>query len=381
MSVYRKAGQKFYLYDFELGGRRFYGSTGATNKRAAREIETRERERASQEIATAKAAAAELKGDAPLTIDTAAGRYWIEVGQYHKGASDTWTAISAMIAHFGPSKRLAEITNADIASWVAKRRGEKVLNRAKAASKKALTPPKTVSPATVNRTTVDLLRKIETRARKVWQSPGVRERDWKHLRLAERGEMIVEIGADDEVRIIGCLPAGYRSFVAFAQASGLRRKECLLTWKQVDESTGVISVVQKGGRPHTIPVSSEIATILNECRGHHPEFVFTYIARRTKKPHLIRGERYPITISGLKSEWRRAAEKLGLTYRLHDLRHTRATRLLRASGNLKLAQRLLGHASIETTAKFYAHTMIDDLRAALDAEAPCATSDSLRKIG
>jgi len=57
-------------------------------------------------------------------------------------------------------------------------------------------------------------------------------------------------------------------------------------------------------------------------------------------------------------------------FRFHDTRHTAATRVLRAS-NLKVAQRLLGHADIATTTK-YAHALDDDIRAALNAAADAA---------
>ena len=76
---------------------------------------------------------------------------------------------------------------------------------------------------------------------------------------------------------------------------------------------------------------------------------------------------YPVTYEGMKTVWRRTARRLGIALRFHDTRHTAATRLLRRTGNLKLAQQLLGHADIKTTAKFYAHVMVDDLRRALDA--------------
>jgi integrase len=59
---------------------------------------------------------------------------------------------------------------------------------------------------------------------------------------------------------------------------------------------------------------------------------------------------------------------LDLDLRFHDMRHTRATRLLRGSGNLKAVQRLLGHADISTTADFYARVIVDDLRNLLDRE-------------
>jgi integrase len=52
-------------------------------------------------------------------------------------------------------------------------------------------------------------------------------------------------------------------------------------------------------------------------------------------------------------------------FRLHDTRHTTATRMVRSTGNLKLAQKALGHANISTTVK-YAHAVEDDVRDALE---------------
>jgi len=49
----------------------------------------------------------------------------------------------------------------------------------------------------------------------------------------------------------------------------------------------------------------------------------------------------------------------------HSLRHTYAIRFLRAGGNLKALQELLGHASIETTERYLRHLALDDLRQAL----------------
>ena len=50
---------------------------------------------------------------------------------------------------------------------------------------------------------------------------------------------------------------------------------------------------------------------------------------------------------------------------LHSLRHTFAVLLLRAGVDVRSLQRLLGHASLETTAQ-YLHLQTDDLRAAVD---------------
>ena len=40
-------------------------------------------------------------------------------------------------------------------------------------------------------------------------------------------------------------------------------------------------------------------------------------------------------------------------YRFHDNRHTAATRLLRATGDLRATQLMLGHSRPETTAKYW----------------------------
>ena len=49
----------------------------------------------------------------------------------------------------------------------------------------------------------------------------------------------------------------------------------------------------------------------------------------------------------------------------HDLRHHSAMTALRATGNIRMAQRLLGHADIKST-MVYAHAVEDDVRAALE---------------
>tara|TARA_R110002020_G_scaffold21450_2_gene72843 strand:- start:1306 stop:1728 length:423 start_codon:yes stop_codon:yes gene_type:complete len=80
-----------------------------------------------------------------------------------------------------------------------------------------------------------------------------------------------------------------------------------------------------------------------------------------------RGELKPIMREGLKITHARTCAKAGLVdFRFHDFRHTAATRLLRATGNLRLVQLLLGHGDIKTTMR-YAHASGNDLLNAMNA--------------
>lgn len=100
--------------------------------------------------------------------------------------------------------------------------------------------------------------------------------------------------------------------------------------------------------------------------------MFTYQAKRTVRRGddvICRGQRYPLTESGLKTAMRRAVPNAGVTnFRFHDTRHTAATRVLRKS-NLRVVQELLGHRDVATTTK-YAHAVKEDVRAALEAATP-----------
>lgn len=370
MSVYKPKGRDYYVIDFQCGGRRFCISTEATTKRAAEQAEVAEREKAKQVVAAEKVAASAFRGEAPLSMTMAIARYWEEAGKRHAGSATTWTDLNRAMAHFGAQQRIDDIRDTDMADFVAKRRGHRVKDRKKMADGK---PAPFIQPATVNRSTVDLMRKLLTHARKKWKIALPHEPEWKVHRLREAGEKVREMKAGaQEDGIAEALGAGYRDLWRFAVASGLRLAECFLSWDQIDWETETVTVTQKGNRQHTIPMSRDMRAIISSCRGQNDQFVFCYKAQRTRGKGgdlRERGKFYPVTYEGMKTEWRRKVqEALDIDLRFHDMRHTRATRTLRKTGNLKVVQRLLGHADIATTASYYAHVTMDDVRAALDGD-------------
>ena len=79
MSVYKPKNSPYWHFDFQLKGGRFHGSTGTTSKSAARQIEAQERTRA--------AASGARRERQPMTLDTAAGRYFLEVAQHQPSSA------------------------------------------------------------------------------------------------------------------------------------------------------------------------------------------------------------------------------------------------------------------------------------------------------
>ncbi|TVR12285.1 MAG: site-specific integrase [Salinarimonadaceae bacterium] len=353
MSTYRPAGRPFYLYDFQLRGHRFHGSTGCANKRDADLFEKDRREEA-----LAKIKAATRLGREPMTFGVASSRYWQEVGQHAKSVADIEWSLAWLQREIGMTTKLVDIDNLLVSRLVASRRGEKVRGK------------ELVKPSTVNRTVTEPLRRIMRRARDVWQEP-VGQVDWKRHLLKEPQERVRELRPDEEAKMFEVLREDYHPIVRFAVMTGCRLNECVtLRWRDVDWGSRQVWILGKGDKHAPIPMPPALRELLWPLQGHDPEFVFTYVAERARDSRL-KGQRYPITYEGLKSAFRRDVKGAIDGYRFHDNRHTAATRVLRKSGNLKIVQKMLRHADISTTTK-YAHVLDDDIRDAMEAAAVAA---------
>ncbi len=365
MSVYKPASSPYYQYDFRRGGRRFTGSTKETNRRAAQAVERRLQEQAAEDRKRLSATAG-----APPTFDDAAGRYWREVGQYWTKSKAYHAVIARLVDHFGRT-RLDQIDHAAVAELVAKRRREPRWGKTKL--KHGTVRP--ICNTTVNSHVLKPLKTIFRRAVLVWGCHLPREPVWGKIWLKQPEEIIRELDANEEAALERAVRDDYKPWFHFTHLSARRLAETLIGWPDVNWAANEIVTRGKGGRIVRTPITPSIRKILEGERGRHPEFVFTYVAERNMPRYgIVKGRRYPITYRGVVTRWRRDLAKSGVeNFWLHGLRHDRATKVLRKTGNLKLVQRVLNHAQISTTAR-YAHVTDEDVLQALERSAEPRTT-------
>lgn len=364
MSVYRPGNKSpYYHFDFQVRGRRFHGSTGCTSKRDAEKFEAVEREKA---IAQLKAME---RSRTSLLIDDVAARFWEAKGQYDADPNATDTNLARLIDYFGKGMPLTDIDQAKVTKLVAWRRGHRVAGR------KDQDNAPLVTNATVNRSTTKVLQRLFKFAKEE-KAVFENEPNWDSLFLEEPVERIRELQDNEATALDDVMRGDYEPFFDFVKASGMRLKECVtLRWSEVNFGTRQIVRIGKGGRRIVFPITVAIRDILFPLQGHHPEFVFTYVAVfGNKRVGRVAGERYPITYNGTKSAWQRMRAASGvMDFRFHDFRHDFGSKLLRDSGNLKLVQKAMNHRDIKSTMR-YAHVLDEDVAEAVESLANIRSS-------
>jgi integrase len=232
---------------------------------------------------------------------------------------------------------------------------------------------KLIGASTVNDTT-EQLRKIFIRC-KTWGVRFDREPVWRYHLLPEPQERVRELVGDEYERLQAAMRDDYAPLFRFAHATGFRLKECVgLRWDEVDFGNRQITKLGKGGRRITTPITTTIREIVWPLRGHHPDYVFTYVAEHSinktikGKPYrFVAGQHYPMTVPGVAAAWHRLRKRAGVTgFRFHDFRHDFGTKILRATGNLKLTQKAMNHRDIKSTLR-YAHVLDEDVADAIES--------------
>jgi integrase len=350
-----------WAYSFTVKGQRHTGTYKGPKRDFERFLRDEKERVKGDHVAAAQANGGHGVRDLPFA--DAVDKYFDEVGQYAKAAKEDERHLHWLCDQIGDDTLITKITDPVVARVVAKKRaqyrhGKPHLGR--------------VSSAYVNRTTTDLIQRVLNRARKTWKIPLPDEPDWAEHLLAEKVR-VREMSYQEEAVLEQQAREDYRRVIQFTELTGLRKMNVVdLLWTQVDWVERVIKVRTKGGHEREIAITEGVAVILQDARGHHPTRVFTYLARKTwtnskSGKCTVANERYPITKAGYESAWRALKREAGVrNLTIQDLRKTRGSRIVRATGNLAAASKALGHASIAITAKHYAHITPEDVVSVLE---------------
>lgn len=376
MSVYKPKNSPYYQFDFWLGGNRFHGSTKRRTRKEAEAAEALEYDKAKDFV---KAIG---RSSLSLILDDVAAHLWLESGRRDADPHATRTNIARLVGYFGKGTSLTDIDHTKAKQMVAWRRGHRVARRGKRTKDEEESLP-LISNATVNRSATKVLQRLFTFA-KAEGTVFENEPDWGKLLLPEPEERVRELQDAEETAFNEAMRGDYEAFFAFARASGMRLKECvLLRWSEVNFGTRQIIKIGKGGHRIVFPITDAIRDIIFPLQGDHPEFVFTYVAvYGNRRLGRVRGQRYPLTYTGAKTAWQRLRAAAGLQdFRFHDFRHDFGTKLLRDSGNLKLVQKAMNHKDIKSTMR-YAHVLDEDVAAAVErvAKSRKKSRTSSRKV-
>jgi site-specific recombinase XerC len=159
---------------------------------------------------------------------------------------------------------------------------------------------------------------------------------------------------------------------------GLRKGAlCALQFQHFDHQRRRVTIFTKGQKIRELPLPDpalwkDLERHILEV-GAQPEH---YLMTRRKRAgrDFVGAEipEEPMSSNGAHKWWYRCLEKAGIVpkgtnsgERMHKARHTAGQRVLDSTGNLKAVQKLLGHASIQTTGDVYAEWDIDQLAATM----------------
>lgn len=273
-----------------------------------------------------------LEGAAPNTLEA----YCRDVARYLKFLS----------AHRGDAEGIAAVartTQSDLRAWMAEERGRGLSARSLA---RALSAVKGFTAWAADRTGADATTVLSARG------PKFRRKLPRPLSEASASEILTEIGADAREDWIA---ARNTAIATLLYGLGLRISEALSLTGADHPLPPVLRITGKGGKTRPVPVIPAAAQAVAEYVRLCPHDL-------TPDTPLFRGVRGgPVNPRLIQSAMERARLRLGLpaTATPHALRHSFATHLLSAGGDLRAIQELLGHASLSTT---QAYTAVDAAR-------------------
>jgi site-specific recombinase XerD len=141
----------------------------------------------------------------------------------------------------------------------------------------------------------------------------------------------------------------HRTILMLAYSTGLRAAELVeLKIKDIDSKRMLLHVRKgKGGKARYVMLSPKLLKTLREYWGF-------YKPRDWLFPAVNTGPNKPICKAALRAIFSQAKQRVKITKEggMHSLRHAFATHLLESGENIFHIQKLLGHARLNTTARY-----------------------------
>ena len=160
------------------------------------------------------------------------------------------------------------------------------------------------------------------------------------------GRLLSEAAAE------GGVSAQAAAAIQLLMLTGCRRNEILtLRWEDVDLDGGELHLRDAKTGPRAVPLSPVAAKLV------------AGLPRDPGNPWVFPGKKPGTCLTSVDALWHRVRAPAGLDdVRLHDLRHSFASRALALGESLPMIGKLLGHSQVETTAR-YAHLARDSMQA------------------
>jgi len=348
MAVYKpkRKGEtsKFYVCEFVYQGKRFQESTGATSKTVAKEYEKRrkaEMERAAAGMPT------EQKATRIRTVADVIQPYQQGYKLSHRPQSVLFsTGRLAQVKKALGNVVLSDLTDERIRAYMRQRQGEGVSGR------------------TINMEIGELSRAIGQPWSLLW--PKVRK-------LEERKDVGRALSPAEQNALLDGLQnrrtPHLATLIPLLLLTGMRAGEALsLTWGQIDlmgKSLAVGRAKTANGTGRVIPINDDLASVL---AAHRAWFVEKFGEPQPEHYLFPWGKPVPSDPARHATDitwgWDQLRAATGVSCRLHDLRHTFATRLAEDGTPESTMLALMGHMS-RAMLERYSHIRIAAKRAAM----------------
>jgi len=323
MAVYKRGD--VWWYSFIYAGKRVQESAKTSRKTVALEAERGRRLALERALSGLPIEARERRiRSVAEVLDCYAGSY----GLNHRERSTVWVkgCVSHLKRHLG-TVLLPDLTEKVLHGFIRTRLEEGACGR------------------TINMDLATLSRALGTPWRTLW--PNLRK-------LEERKDAGRALSPEEEARLLEAIP-GLRSvfigtFVRVALMTGMRSGEIIsLTWGQVDLTQRVITVGRaktSSGTGRQIPMNQDLAETLSM---HAAWFTQRFKDTNATEYLFPWGSPFPTDptrpTTTIKTAWEHLREKAGVSCRLHDLRHTAATKMAEAGIPESTMLSLMGHMS------------------------------------